>query len=398
MALHSIGLQDRPPPPSEYGGVQLRAASPIRTGLRPEGLRDIETLLDEGITGGVFPGAVALIARGDQVGWQTARGDAQRTPSRRPANTGTLYDLASLTKISAALPVAVSLWQQGRLDLDARVGSVVGEFSGEGREAVTFRHLLAHTSGLPAWKALYLEGTTPEAILAAVCRTPLSAAPGTAVEYSDLGILLLGAAMERIAGRRIDALVREWVVAPLGLTDTMYTPAQSLWGRCAATEEGNVYERDKVGAAGAGFPWREHVLCGEVHDGNAHYGLQGIAPHAGLFSTAWDVGTLALQWLRPGRLLMEAAVREATADQRRGADGYPRGLGWVLHHEGTFFEALGPRAFGHTGFTGTSVAVDPDEDLIVVLLTNRVHLGGGNTKIQEFRPRFHAAVARAARR
>jgi CubicO group peptidase (beta-lactamase class C family) len=378
--------------------VHLREDSPVNTALRPERLREIETLLDEGIAEGAFPGAVALIARGDQVGWQSARGDAQLTPRRRPATTDTLYDLASVTKVTAALPVAVSLWQRDRLNLDASVRSVVAEFSGDGRDGVTFRHLLAHTSGLPAWKALYLEGTTPEAVLSAICRTPMAAPPGTTVEYSDLGILLLGAALERIAGARIDALVRARVIAPLGLTTTMYTPPESLWDRCAATEEGNVYERDKVGTAGAGFPWREHVLCGEVHDGNAYYGLQGNAPHAGLFSTAWEVATIALHWLRPGTLLTEAAVREATTDQRRGAEGYPRGLGWVLHHEGTFFEALGPHSFGHTGFTGTSVALDPDADLIVVLLTNRVHLGGANTKIQDFRLRFHAAVARAADR
>jgi CubicO group peptidase (beta-lactamase class C family) len=377
--------------------VHLRADSPDSTTLRPDGLRDLEAVLDEGIAGGVFPGAVALIARGDRVGWRVARGAAQLTPTSRPVTPDTLYDLASVTKVTAALPVAMSLWEERRLDLDGPVRAAVPAFHGDGRDGVTLRHLLAHTSGLPAWKALYLEGATPAAMLAAICRTPLAAAPGTVVEYSDLGILLLGAALERIAGQRIDALVRERIVAPLGLADTMYTPPESLWGRCAATEDGNVYERDKVGAAGVGFPWREHVLCGEVHDGNAHYGLQGIAPHAGLFSTAWEVGTIALQWLRPGTLTTDAAVREATADQRRGAQGYPRGLGWVLHHEGTFFEALGPRSFGHTGFTGTSVAVDPDDDLIVVLLTNRVHLGGANTKIQDFRLRFHAAVARAAR-
>lgn len=382
----------------------LRVDSAVGAALRPDCLREVETLLDEGIAGGVFPGAVALLARGDRVGWQIARGDAQVIPSRRPAALDTLYDLASLTKVVAALPVAVALWQQGRFAWDDPVCGVVPEFRGDGRDGVTFRHLLAHTSGLPAWKALYLDASTPAEMLAAVCRTPLAAPVGAAVEYSDLGILLLGTALERLGGGRIDALVRAMLIRSLGLTETMYTPPEPLWGRCAATEVGNVYERDKVGPDGERFPWREHVLCGEVHDGNAYYGLQGIAPHAGLFSTAWEVATIARQWLRPGTaatlpagtLLSEDAVREATTDQRRGADGYPRGLGWVLHHEGTFFEALGPRSFGHTGFTGTSLALDPDADLVVVLLTNRVHFGGANTKIQDFRLRFHAAVRRAA--
>jgi CubicO group peptidase (beta-lactamase class C family) len=376
----------------------LRRSSPTEARLQGDELQNLEALLEEGIAGGAFPGAVALIARGELVGWQVARGDAEVTPRRRPTALDTLYDLASVTKVTAALPVALSLYQRGRFALDDPVSTVVPEFTGGERTAVTFRHLLAHTSGLPAWKALYLKASSPQAVLAAICRTPLAAPPGTAVEYSDLGIMLLGAALERLGGQRIDALVDETVVRPLALTSTMYTPPRSLWGRCAATEVGNVYERDKVGADGAGFGWREHVLCGEVHDGNAHYGLGGIAAHAGLFSTAWEVATIVLQWLRPDTLVTEGIVREATSDQRRGAAGYPRGLGWVLHHEGTFFEAFGPRSFGHTGFTGTSVAVDPDDDLIAILLTNRVHFGGANTKIQDFRMRFHAAVRRAAGR
>lgn len=378
--------------------MHLRSRTVTDAGLLPERLREVGALLEEGIADGAFPGAVALIARGDIVGWHVARGDAQVVPHHRAATLDTLYDLASVTKVTAALPVALELYHQGRFALDDPVSSVVPEFTGGERNGVTFRHLLAHTSGLPAWKALYLEASSADGMLAAICRTPLAARPGAVVEYSDLGIVLLGAALERLGGRRIDELVAELVVRPLDLTQTMYTPPESLRNRCAATEVGNTYERDKVGADGAGFPWREQVLCGEVHDGNAHYGLQGVAPHAGLFSTAWEVATIALQWLRPGTLVTEATRREATSDQRRGAAGYPRGLGWVLHHDGTFFEALGPRSFGHTGFTGTSLAVDPDADLIVVLLTNRVHFGGSNTKIQDFRLRFHAAAGRAAGR
>ncbi len=376
--------------------MMLRQRDPAEAGLQPERLRHVETLLEDGIRGGAFPGAVALIARGGIVGWHVVRGDAQVVPHRRAAALDTIYDLASLTKVLAALPVSMALWARGAFALDAPVSSVLPEFTGEGREEVTFRHLLAHTSGLPSWKALYLHASSREEVLLRICRTPLAAAPGAVVEYSDLGILLLGAALERLSGRRIDDLVADEVVRPLGLTQTMYTPPRSLRDRCASTEVGNVYERDKVGGGGHGFRWREHVLCGEVHDGNAHYGLQGVAPHAGLFSTAWEVATIGGEWLQPGGRFTEAARREATRDQRRGADGYPRGLGWVLHHEGTFFEALGPRSFGHTGFTGTSLAIDPGEDLIVVLLTNRVHFGGANTQIQEFRLRFHEAVRRAS--
>ncbi|HXF81699.1 MAG TPA: serine hydrolase [bacterium] len=377
--------------------MTLRAGTPAEAGLDEGGLRALEALLAEGTRDGVFPGAVALVARGGVAGWHHAHGYAQLTPRRRPATRRTLYDLASLTKVLAALPVALALVERGILRLDAPVREVLPEFADGARSQVTFRQLLAHTSGLPAWRPLYLRATGRQAVLAEICRTPLEADPGRKVEYSDLGILLLGFAMELLAGARIDALARTYVIAPLGLRETLYTPPPALRPRCAATEAGHGYEREKVGDEGAGYPWKPDVLVGEVHDGNAHYALGGVAPHAGLFSTAWEVAVVAQRWLRPGGWLSPALVAEATRDQRAGAEGYPRGLGWVLHHEGTFFDAFGPRAFGHTGFTGTSVAIDPDADLVAVLLTNRVHLGGGNTKIIDFRRRFHRAVREALR-
>jgi CubicO group peptidase (beta-lactamase class C family) len=319
----------------------------------------------------------------------------------------TIFDLASLTKVVGALPVTLFFRQRGALDLDASVRDVLPEFHGEGRERATFRHLLAHTSGLPSWRALYVDATpdarrqeqdagwsageTRAAVLDRICRTPLTYAPGEGVEYSDLGILLLGFALERIGGRRLDALVRQLVVDPLGLMCTFFCPPAHLHERCASTEAGNAYERAKVGEEGAKFSWRDRVLRGEVHDGNAHYAMGGVAAHAGLFSTAWDVGTVALQWLRPGAWLPRELVEEAMSDQTGGATDCPRGLGWALHQESGFFDAFGPRSFGHTGFTGTSVVIDPDADVAIVLLTNRVH-PRAQDGIIEFRHRFHKAV------
>ncbi|HET6948212.1 MAG TPA: serine hydrolase domain-containing protein [bacterium] len=375
----------------------LNAGTPRQAGLDTERLGALESLLAEGVRGEVFPGAVGLIVRAGVVGWRYAHGYAQVTPVQRPASVDTIYDLASLTKVIAALPVALAIAERGILDVDAPVHAILPEFSGGARGLVTFRHLLAHTSGLPSWRALYLRAPTRAMVLEQICGTPLVTDPGRVVEYSDLGILLLGFAMERLTGWRIDDLVRQYVTGPLGLRETMYTPPRELRTRCAATEAGHAYEREKVGDEGRGYPWQAEVLVGEVHDGNAHYAMDGVAPHAGLFSTAWEVAVATFQWLRPGGFLTEAAITEAISDQRAGAEGYPRGLGWVLHHDGTFFDALGPRSFGHTGFTGTSVAVDPDQDLVAVLLTNRVHLGGSNTKIQEFRPRYHRAVREALR-
>ena len=374
---------------------QLQAASANEAGLDAGRLREAERLIEGAIQTGIFPGAAALVARSGTVGWHRAFGHAQVVPRLRIMNPDTIFDLASLTKVIGTVPVALRLCKEGAFNLDTPVSAILQEFARDRREQVTIRHLLAHTSGLPSWEALYLRARSRQHVLREICRTPLQNAPGTAVEYSDLGILLLGFAMEKVTDRRLDRLVREVVTEPLRLMQTGFTPPQELWECCAATEAGHRYERTKVEAEGRNFPWREDVLCGEVHDGNAYYAMEGVAGHAGLFSTAWEVATVAFQWIRPGLFLSSDLVEEATRDQRQGAEGDPRGFGWILHHEGTFFEALGPRSFGHTGFTGTSVAVDPDPDLVVVLLTNSVHPQADDTRIIEFRLRFHKTVRKA---
>jgi CubicO group peptidase (beta-lactamase class C family) len=379
------------------GAETLRAGSPEAAGLDAGRVAGVARLIERAIADGVFPGAVTLLARGGLVAWQESFGHAQVTPVMRPMQLATIFDLASLTKVIATLPVALRLWQDGIIDLDAPAHEYVPEFSGDQREAITLRHLLAHTSGLPSWIPLYLNASRRSRMLTEICRTPLAHGAGETVDYSDLGILLLGFALERAAGRRIDALVDEHVTGAVGLDDAAFNPQPSARERCAATEAGNEYEREKAGDAGAGFPWRTHVLVGEVHDGNAYYGMDGIAPHAGFFATAAGVAAVAYQWLRPGAYLPSAVTTEALLDHRESAREYPRGLGWILHHPEAFFSALGPRSFGHTGFTGTSVSIDPDEDLVVVLLTNRVHPNAGDTRIQEFRVTFHNAVMEALR-
>lgn len=375
------------------GGIVRTAPEAI--GLTPQGLERLRTLLRSAIAEGIFPGAVVLVARAHRVGWLEAFGYAQVVPHVRPMRPDAVFDLASLTKVLAAVPVLLRLVQEGHLDLDTPVCRVLCEFSGDGRDRITLRHLLAHTSGLPAWRSLYLDvppGSDRAAVLRALCRVSLQDEPGSTVVYSDLGILLAGLLAERITGERIDALVRQFVTSPLGLRETTFCPPPDLRERCAATELGNRYERSLAGPAGEGFPWREHVLVGEVHDGNAHYALGGVAPHAGLFSTAEEVARIAAGWLLPGSWLDPALLAEAVRDQRSGATGPPRGLGWLLHHEDAFFAPLGPRAFGHTGFTGTSVAVDPDAQLVVVLLTNRVHPRADDDRITSFRRVFHEGV------
>ncbi len=378
--------------------AQLRTGSPDEAGLDTKLSEHGDQLMTHAIEGGVFPGAVVLVARAGIVAWHQAFGQAQVVPRPRPMTRETIFDLASLTKVIGTLPGALTLWRTGVFALDAPVDTLLAEFAGMDSGLVSIRQLLAHTAGFPSWRAVYLTTRNREQVLDALRQIPLQHPPGTVVEYSDLGIMLLGLLLERVTRARLDAFLRQVVFAPLGLTQTTFVPPKAWWDRCAATEVGHAYERQKVHSAGGVGPEREHALCGEVHDGNAYYAMEGVSAHAGLFSTAWEVGTVALQWIRPSPFIPDHVIAEATRDQTQGARGYPRGLGWVLQHPEAFFAALGPRAFGHTGFTGTSVAIDPDADLIAVLLTNRVHPRADNTLILEFRRRFHELVSQAIRR
>ncbi len=277
-----------------------------------------------------------------------------------PATTDTLYDLASLSKLFTTT-VIMRLVEQGRLALDEPVAHWMPEFAAGGKETVTLRQLLTHTSGLPDYLKLWELEPTPEARIQRVLVTPLIHKPDTVFLYSDLGLIALGHLAEVITGSRLDALVRDMVTAPLHLGDTMYRPPADLKPRIAPTEdESNV---------GRGMVW------GEVHDENA-WSLGGVAGHAGVFSTAQDLGRFAQMYLNGGvldgtRLLQSDTVAEMTRNQIEGIDW--RGLGWELNADYYMGQLASPTTYGHTGFTGTSLVVDPGRELIVVLLTNRVH-------------------------
>lgn len=356
-------------------------------------MTDLRSLLEEGIRAGLFPGAAAVVRREGRTVFAGTAGEAAVVPERRAMRPGTLFDLASLTKVLCTVPVVLRLCGQGLLHLDAPLARWLPELEGASCGRATLRQALAHTTGLPAWRPLYLAAQGRRAVVEAVASVPPEAEPGRRVVYSDLGILLAGLAAERAAGASLDELFRQHVAGPLGLRETRFCPPAGERQRCAATERGNAYERRMAGRAADGFGWREDVIVGEVHDGNAYYALAGVAPHAGLFSTAEEVAQLAEAWLSPAGWLPEPWAAEAVRDQRRGAGGEPRGLGWLLYHPEAFFAAFGPRSFGHTGFTGTSVAVDPDRGLVAVLLTNRVH-PEVREGIDGFRLSFHEAVVR----
>ena len=351
-----------------------------------------QTFLERAVADGAFPGAVALIAVGGRVVARWAIGRAQVEPEARPMQLDTIFDLASLTKPLAGATAALLLLEDGAWSLEDPVARFIPEFAACGKVEVTLRQLLTHTSGLAPWAATYAHACDAESALAYVCSLPLTYLPGTRLEYSDLGFSMIGHLVRRVTSEPIDGLLARRVWPLLGMTDTGYLPAVSLRPRIAATELGNRFERVMVSSHGESFDtWRDHVLVGEVNDGNAHYALGGVSSHAGLFSSAADVLKFAQMYLGEGpRVLSPASIAAATANHTVGLAS-ARGLGWELKPRAGG-DLLSPRAFGHTGFTGTSLVIDPERRLVIILLTNRTHPDANNDRIATVRPRFHNLV------
>jgi len=337
-----------------------------------------------------FPGAVIAVGRHDTVLLFTAVGH-YGAGDNRPVTPQTIYDLASLTKVIGLTTAAMMLVDSGKLDLDAPVQRYVPAFQGPGKERVTIRNLLTHSSGLPAWRRLFAESTTREGAFALVDTTALLRQPGDTFVYSDLGAIALTQAVEAITGQRLDAFLDAQVFGPLGMGSTRYLPPESWRIRIAPTENDTAF--------------RHRMLHGEVHDENAGR-LGGVSGHAGLFSNAPDLATFA-QWLldsrippgRPaggtGAFLPHDLVVEFTRRQEI-PPGSSRALGWDTPSDNSSAGTkLGPRAFGHTGFTGTSIWIDPDRDLFIILLSNRVNPTRANTKILQVRRRIADLVVDA---
>lgn len=329
--------------------------------LQSGNLRDsISALLRQGIRDSAFPGAIAVVGTKDGAVVVSAVGQLDWGPSPAPSDS-TLWDLASLTKVVGLTSAMMLLVESHQVDLDAPVQRYLSEFRGRGKEGVTVRHLLTHSSGLPAWRPLYKESESPAAAMALSIATPLDTAPGIRMVYSDLGAILLGEIVTRVGGQPFDAFVRERVFQPLGMRETMFRPADSLRDRIAPTEVD---------------PWRQRHLRGEVHDENA-YALGGVSSHAGLFSSARDLVRLARMYLEGGvidgrRFLSAGTIASFTAVEDSTLSH--RALGWETPNgTNSAGRLMSKKAFGHTGFTGTSIWMDPERGVFVLLLTNRVN-------------------------
>lgn len=326
-----------------------------------------------------FPSAVVVVGYGGQIVLRAAVGH-YGIDDPRPVTPETVYDLASLTKVIGLTTACMMLVAEGKLDLDAPAQRYVPAFQGAGKERVTIRHLLTHSSGLPAWRPLYTEATTRAAAVALVDTTPLAAEPGRVMVYSDLGAIALTQAVEAITGERLDRFLDRRLFQPLGMAATRYLPPPEWRDRIAPTE------RSQDGT----------IIRGTVHDENA-WKLGGVSGHAGLFSTAPDLARFAT-WLLRAWHADSLRAREFT--RRQGLPpGSSRALGWDTPSENSSAGTkLGPNAFGHTGFTGTSIWIDPDRDLFIILLTNRVHPTRENARIARVRPRVADLVVDAVTR
>lgn len=340
------------------GGGGLPVVSPASVGMSAERLEAVDRVVERGIEAGGYPGAAVIVARKGKAVLQRGFGRLswdESSPEVSP--TSTIYDLASLTKVIGTTTAVMVLYDQGRISLDAPVSRYLPEFTGGEKDLVTIRQLLTHRSGLPAGRDIFKLTHDPVEARKLVLATPLIAHPGQYYEYSDLGADVLGMVVEAVSQQPLDEFLADYVFHPLGMYQTGFRPADSLDTRIAPT-----------GTSGGGRRSR-----GEVNDENA-YALGGVAGHAGLFSTAADLSVFAQMMLNGGtydgvRIIADSTVQLFTTR----AAGH-RALGWDTP-TGSFGSGnyLSEHSFGHTGFTGTSLWIDPDRDMFVILLTNRVY-------------------------
>lgn len=342
----------------------------------------LDSLLQAAVADGASPGAAAAVGRHGRIVYLRGVGRTHHDPAYPSVDEHTLFDLASLTKVVATTTAAMLLEEEGRLDLNRPVAFYLPQFSDTTKAAITVRMLLTHTGGLEAFAPLFQTHRGRDQYLEAINQRPLQYEPGTGTVYSDWDMILLQLVIEQITGQPLDVFVMERIFRPLGMHDTMFTPPSSLVPRTAASE---------VDSSRGG------LLHGVVHDPNA-WAMGGVAGHAGLFSTAADLSVFAQMLLNGGwydevRLLRPETIARWTARQNVGSS---RALGWdTPSGKSSSGQHFSPRAFGHTGFTGTSMWLDPERGLFVILLTSRVNPTANNDKHVPLRRSVADAVQQA---
>ena len=382
---------------SPQAGAQTREERRARSALARELKDSIRVVLDASVADKAFPGAYVIV--GDSRG-VLAEGGAGRLDWKKSAKPSreTLWDLASLTKIIATTTSLAQLIERGAVQLDAPVQRYVPEWVGERKELVTVRHLLTHTSGLPSFRPYDTLTHNPDSLATLLFATALDRKPGERMVYSDIGAFMMGRVVERVSGLSLDRYVAQNITGPLKLKETLFNPPDAWRKRTAPTEIDTL---------------RGGLVHGKVHDERAYY-LGGVAAHAGLFGSARDLARFATMMLRGGTLDGTTILRPQTValfTSFTDSTFSNRGLGWQKPERtampwktpasawaGTAGAAMSALAYGHTGFTGTSIGVDPALDLYIILLSNRVNPTRNNPKITGVRSRLADAVVGAARR
>ena len=361
--------------------ASLPVVPPAKVSVAAERLAYIDGAVGEAIGRKELPGAVVLAARRGGVVWRKAYGSRSLVPAREAMTADTVFDVASLTKVVATATSVMILVERGKVRLGDPASRYIPELKGEGREKVTVEHLLAHRSGYAPDFDLAEQWAGHDEMLKRLYTEPLRAAPGSRFVYSDIGFIALGEIVRRASGLPLDEFARREIFEPLRMRDTGFRPRAELLPRVAPTE--NVRGmRSYLGGTGVEGPEGERILRGEVHDPTANR-MGGVAGHAGLFSTADDLAVYCQMILNGGeyggaRILSPLGVAEMTRPRQVTEDGGARGLGWDVNttfstNRGDLFPA---GSFGHTGFTGTSVWIDPASETFVVFLSNRVHPEG----------------------
>jgi beta-N-acetylhexosaminidase len=346
--------------------------------------KQVDDVIESAISDTAFPGAVLLIAKDGEIIHKKAFGNFTYDYDSQPVNTNTIFDLASVSKVVATTTAAMICMDKGFFKLDDKVSKFIPEFAQNGKEHVTIKNLLIHNSGLVSWKKFYETMTTGEEILNDIYSSKLEYKTGTKMLYSDWGMITLQKIIEKITGKSLDIFTKDEIFAPLGMTNTMYNPPLELKHKIMPTEFDNY--------------WRMRQLQGEVHDEAASL-LNGVAGHAGLFSTAGDLAKFLQMLLQKGNYNGRQIIKPETVELfiKKDSELSTRALGWDTKSPkrssaGTLY---GLRSYGHTGYTGTSVWTDPDRNLFVVLLTNRVYPTRNNSKLIQVRPKLHDAVINA---
>lgn len=340
---------------------------------------EITRFLTERMAAGDFPSAAWLVSEKGDVKFEGAIGMAVIEPEPIPAKIDTIYDLASLTKPLVTALLIAKLIEKGEIALSDKVSKFFTEFDISDKREITLLHLLTHSSGLPAWKPFYLIQETfdlRDELIRHIGRLDLAYETGTKVIYSDPNFLTLTLLLEKLHGKRIDEVAKTEVFTPLGLENTFYNPPASLKPRIAASETGNNYEKQTCIEEGfdvSGHDWREYVIWGEVHDGNA-WALDGASGHAGLFSNVADTHLIAQQFLpNYTRILGPETCKLFSANITVGLnEGRSVGFQTAFTRDAAG-DDLPEESFGHSGFTGTSAWIDPAGERIYILLTNRTH-------------------------